>query len=112
MDFKVFVNCILATMVTLNVFSWNMRGIMYGTPLLSKYLEKADVGVITEHWLKQENANYIEMLTSDFKVSYTIQSSDSVRGAGGIAMFVRKEQSRTITEPPSVCDFIVAVKIS
>jgi hypothetical protein len=62
----------LLILLTVNVSYWNITGAMYATPSLLDLLKRSDIYVITEHWLKYNNVEYLRNLDKDFMVSYTV----------------------------------------
>ncbi|XP_069138863.1 uncharacterized protein [Argopecten irradians] len=78
---------------------WNIRGIMYGTPLLSELLKETDIAVVTEHWLLPEQMNFLQSIDSNFKsyglsntrISLEPERRVCNRGFGGLAILWRKE---------------------
>ena len=76
--------------MSINILSWNIRGIMHGTATLCKYLDTCDIIGVTEHWLSDRNRDFIGSLDDRFDCAVKTQPTVSSRGAGGIALLYRK----------------------
>lgn len=96
---SVFVYTLFLIHVMLRIKSWNVRGIMYGTPYLSELLNNTDVFIVVEHWLLPEQISFVESIHPNF-YSYgicdkriPIEPENRTRsiGFGGVAIMWRKE---------------------
>ena len=54
--------------MSLNIVTWNIRGIMYGTSELCNYLDTYDIIGITEHWLTNRNNNFMNSIDPRFSL--------------------------------------------
>ncbi|XP_060086129.1 uncharacterized protein LOC132565495 [Ylistrum balloti] len=78
-----------------------MRGIMYGTPMLSKLLNDTDIALITEHWLLPEQMNFLNTIDNNFKaygvcdarIALEPENRKCNRGFAGIAFMWRKDMA-------------------
>ena len=98
---------------TLRFMTWNMRGVMYGTPHLIALLPSVDIAIITEHWLHQHSNMFLCNLSSDFNVVLKCEkeSKGCKRGFGGIAVMYRKTIHFKIENIEICYDHIITNKI-
>lgn len=54
---------------TLNLLTWNCKGVMSATLYLSEYLENQNIHVcaLTEHWLRQSQIYFLQQINADYK---------------------------------------------
>ena len=80
-------------MGSITLCQWNVRGVMFSTPYLSKLLNtyKVQICAISEHWLYNDNVNFLNTIDKDFiSVAVCDSSLDEYssyrRGKGGVAL--------------------------
>ena len=98
---------------TLRFMTWNMSGVMYGTPHLIALLPNVDIAIITEHWLHQHSKMFLCNLSSVFNVVLKCEkeSKGCKRGFGGIAVMYRKTIHFKIENIEICHDHIITIKI-
>lgn len=104
--------CLFITMATLSVVTWNVRGVMNCLDRIKSKLDGCDALVISEHWLNDSNISPLLCLHDSFDVYYKCMSNHtSHRGAGGVALFVRKTLHSSVLHIPGR-DNIVGAKLT
>ena len=78
---------------SITLCQWNVHGVMFSTPYLSKLLNtyKRQICAISEHWLYNDNVNFLNTIDKDFlSVAVCDSSLDEYssyrRGKGGVAL--------------------------
>ena len=108
-----YVFILILVMSLSRVITWNVRGVTNCTAELKCKLDSCDVLFLSEHWLNDNQKSILTDLHSDFIVYVKCQQNHcSPRGAGGVAMFVRKQDNCTVTAlhiPDS--DHMIAVRL-
>ncbi len=103
--------CLLSTMAVLRIITWNIRGTLNCLTQVTSKLDSCDIMFVNEHWLNELNISQLSDLHNDFKVFFKCQQDhSSQRGAGGVALFIRK----TITCSPLYVissDHIIGAKL-
>ena len=76
---------------SITLCQWNVHGVMFSTPYLSKLLNtyKVQICAISEHWLYNDNVNFLNTIDKDFlSVAVCDSSLDEYssyrRGKGGV----------------------------
>jgi len=98
---------ILAIMGSIRISTWNIRGVMYGTPRLISLLNSSDIVVITEHWLKAANSTFLETVHCSFNAFTKTNDGSSARGSGGVSILCRKSTEYSVKLVPSTGDHTV-----
>lgn len=83
---------------TFRLMTWNVQGVMYGSPYLYSLLNEVDIAVLTEHWLMPEQLDFLDIIHPEFKSfsradsRLTVTYEERLRhtGFGGIAILYRK----------------------
>ena len=107
------VSLLLSVCMSINILSWNIRGIMHGTATLCKYLDTCDIIGVTEHWLSDRNRDFIGSLDDRFDCAVKTQTTISNRRAGGIALLYRKTLTDNVEliDTDSNCSLAVTLRI-
>lgn len=88
-----FVYLLVLAVVVMRLQTWNIRGVMYGTPYLCNTLQDTDICCITEHWLMPEQLTFLNSIDTNFRAFGRCDSrievepeNRTMRGFGGVAM--------------------------
>lgn len=103
----------------LNIFCWNVEGIMSGVPYLLHCLDDLNIHIcgLAEHWLRQHNLDFIKNI--GFEKDYIVyakpvfepnsfQRKCTIRG--GVALLCHKSL-KVIDEIETGCDRIIGIEI-
>jgi hypothetical protein len=103
----------LLIMSLLNVVSWNVRGVMHGTPTLVKLMEHSDVMFLAEHWLNECTKDFLETVDPNFHAISRIRSdsTNSVRGCGGVAFMIRRSDRYTVKDLITDNEGIIGIQL-
>lgn len=106
------------TIMMINLFSWNCRGIMSSAFALSEFLDTYDIDValVTEHKLFPKSANFLESINPKYCSYATFDESvdqyGSLRcGKAGTAVLYKKSLKGTISQLPLHNDRISGIEI-
>ncbi|KAK3093161.1 hypothetical protein FSP39_012054 [Pinctada imbricata] len=74
-------------------------------------METLDIIGISEHWLRTQNANFLQSLDSQFESVVRIRDSKCTRGMGGVAILYRKSLTSCARIFDTECDYVAAITL-
>jgi exonuclease III len=109
----------MSTPSKFKIVTWNATGIMSSASYLCGLLndKKVDICGISEHWLKESNCNFINMLDSNYKSAIAIDKdckfySSRAQGKGGVALLWHVNIDRYVSVLPIDNDRILGIQLS
>ena len=112
-------NC-MTVVETLNLMSWNCKGVMSAVPYLNDCLQKFDVHIcaLSEHWLRQCNIHFLQQINTNY-IAYSKSvdelSPDAQKWKNyrkGVALLVHQDFDKYVVNEISIdCERIIGVEL-
>ena len=104
---------------TLNIMSWNCKGVMSAAPYLSSCIEKVSIHIcaLSEHWLRMCNIHFLEHINPNY-ITYSKSVDESLPSTykwtnyrKGVALLVHRSFDQFIVNEISIdSDRIIGVE--
>ena len=101
---------------SLNIMSWNCRGLGTSEPYLRFLSDSADIILIQEHWLWPYELHKFSSILSNFSGmgkadDRLTDTSELQRGCGGVGIMWRKSLNVSVTTSPTKSDRICCIEV-